>query len=373
MLTLPQLTDLERGLRDARVLSVYLAGQSRDPAARDEWRRWLDDSLREGRVAIAEEWPDQVVEFDVDVTALRTRLEVGDAPGRLGWVAFVAHGIVLHAGPLPAPMPAWVGWDLGIHAAPYLRALKQLRPAYVALVNSERVRILRYLDGSLEALEVVGAAHRGREPAHMGDAPAPGFHQGTRGTTATDENERHRVDAMHRMATAAADRLRELAGDEGWILLGGTPAARGLVCAALPERLVPRTLVVPELHDGASDAALLRAVESGVSEIRDARDLALIEEVLAGRDANRASAVGADATRQALEMHAVRELLLSHEFVRAHGDEADAAVRAALDQGAAVEEVSGPAAERLDGEAGGIAAQLRFGMPTGATPREDVS
>jgi hypothetical protein len=72
-----------------------------------------------------------------------------------------------------------------------------------------------------------------------------------------------------------------------------------------------------------------------------------------------------DATRRALAGRAVQELFLSHRFLDEHADEADAMVRAALDQGAAVEEVSGAAAERLDHDGGGIAARLRFVPPLG--------
>jgi hypothetical protein len=58
-------------------------------------------------------------------------------------------------------------------------------------------------------------------------------------------------------------------------------------------------------------------------------------------------------------MESVHELLVTHTYLDNHAADAEEAVRAAFDQGAAVEEISGRAAELLDAK-GGIGAELRF-------------
>ncbi len=65
-------------------------------------------------------------------------------------------------------------------------------------------------------------------------------------------------------------------------------------------------------------------------------------------------------TRRALEARAVHELLLTSQFIEQHPSEAEEVVRAAFDQAAVVEHVSGEGAGRLDMGAEGIGATLRF-------------
>jgi hypothetical protein len=368
VLTLPQLIDLERSLRGERVLNVYVGGRASDPAARAEWRIRLDDELRATRDSLGDAPRGEREGFDRAVAHLRERLPEGSAPGARGWVAFVTADGVRYAEELPVPMPAHVAWTTGMYVAPYVRALKQLRPVLVAVVNSEEARLHRYRAGTLEALDSVRAVRHGGAVYHMGDAPRQGFHPGTRGATGTDEAERRRLEAIHHLASTTADRLTALAGDDGWIVLGGTPEPLGILRAALPERVNERVLTVPTLHDGASEAEVARAAEAGASVLRNAHDLALIEQVLERRGVRGLGAAGVDATRRALAGRAVQELFLSHRFLDEHADEADAMVRAALDQGAVVEEVSGAAAERLDHDGDGIAARLRFAPPAGEVP-----
>jgi hypothetical protein len=62
----------------------------------------------------------------------------------------------------------------------------------------------------------------------------------------------------------------------------------------------------------------------------------------------------------------VRDLYVTHRFLEDHAAEAERAIRAALDQDASVEEVSGQAAERLN-EHGGMAVGLRFRDRHGST------
>ena len=81
--------------------------------------------------------------------------------------------------------------------------------------------------------------------------------------------------------------------------------------------------------------------------------------------------LGPGATHHALQQLRVRELYLTPRYEEDHAAETEVAVRAALDQGASIEQVSPAVAARLD-TYGGIAARLRYHLveSAAATPEE---
>ena len=93
--------------------------------------------------------------------------------------------------------------------------------------------------------------------------------------------------------------------------------------------------------------------------LRDEVDLRRIAEIIDNGAPDGGGSLGPDATRVSLEQLRVRELYMTRRYVDEHAAEAEDAVRAALDQGASVEQVSGAVAARLD-EYGGVAARLRY-------------
>ena len=97
----------------------------------------------------------------------------------------------------------------------------------------------------------------------------------------------------------------------------------------------------------------------GASTLRNAVDAARIAEIADSDGATGLGAMGPAATRETLDQRRVRDLYLTHHYLENHAAEAEDAVRSAIDQGAAVEEVSGAAAEALDSR-GGMAARLRY-------------
>ena len=98
---------------------------------------------------------------------------------------------------------------------------------------------------------------------------------------------------------------------------------------------------------------------TSASTLRDAFDAKRIEELAGLAAAQGLGVMGPADTRMALSQSSVRELYLTHRYLQDHASEAEEAIRAALDQDATVEEVSGHAATLLD-EHGGMAAGLRF-------------
>lgn len=86
----------------------------------------------------------------------------------------------------------------------------------------------------------------------------------------------------------------------------------------------------------------------------------LVDGVIDQARAGGKGVLGRDETVAALREMRVDTLLLSRALLRDDPELADRCVGTALAQDAEVEEVSGPGAERLDEEGGGMGARLRY-------------
>ena len=313
--------------------------------------------------------------FARSVALLRERL--APTPGALGapgWAAFVTQGEVRHASALNVSVPFLVTWETGARVAPYVCALTQQGHVVVAIVDTREARLFRYRAGALEKADTLRAQAVVGPTYHMGDAPRDRFHPGTRGTTGTDAAERALRAGTDRMLAELAERLKDIAGKDGWVVIGGTPQAAIAAEAALPPALAPRALRVPTLDVRASDAEIRDRAEEAVAALRQSRQVALVAEVLERYGADGLGAAGTQATWRALDARTVQELLLTGRYVKEHAEEAETAVHAAFDQGALVEALAGAAAERLDRDGAGIAARLRFLLPSalGGTAAREV-
>ena len=131
MLTYRQLVALERSLRDARVLSVYLHGAADDPATRHVWRTDLERSLRDLRRWLAGSSHEEREAFERSVELLHTLIApyAAGLPSP-GWAGFISDGMVRDAERLPVPMPTMAIWSTGMCVAPYIRALRVTRPPF---------------------------------------------------------------------------------------------------------------------------------------------------------------------------------------------------------------------------------------------------
>ena len=270
MLTPMKLDDLRRELADTRVLSVYLDTHVTDPAMRHAWRPALITALRAARARITD--GAERVRFDRAAALLRDfSPPPGGVWGAPGWVIFASADEVHHVADLPVRPTPLAAWRDGPVVAPYLRALKQHRPVIVALVDSRSARLHRYALGRLESLEVLsvpstelaGAGYSGAT-ARAASYPAP------RGAVGTETAHRRRLAEFERLAASLGERLGQLAGDEGWVLIGGTTAWAHQAGAALPRRLEGRALVSTTLDHDAADVVIARAARRAASELRAA-------------------------------------------------------------------------------------------------------
>lgn len=369
MLTATELQRLGQEHAGTKVLSVYLDTGVTDPAMRNAWRATLVTALREARAQITSDAERD--DFDRAAALLE---DPSPAPGGVwgapGWVAFVTGEGRLHVDDLPVEPSPLVVWADGPVISPYLRALKQHRPVIVALVASDSARLYRYAWRQVEVLDERATAQEEPSGAERITAPATRATStpAARGAVATEEAQRRRHAAFQHLAAWLSERIGELAGDSGWILLGGTPEWSRLAGEALPRQLAGRMLVSTTLDHDAHTDEIAQAAESAATELRAAEGRLLVDQIVEESGGHGRAAAGVSAVQQALGAHAVDVLLLSPEFVRAHDEDAEQMVRAALASGADVEVPSGSAAERLDQAAGGIAARLRFTIDESTRP-----
>lgn len=363
MLTPLELQELRRDLADTRVLSVYLDTRITDPAMRDTWRASLQNSIRTARGRITDD-ADRAL-FDRAAEHLREpEHPPGGAWGAPGWVAFVTPDGVRYVSDLPVRPATVADWRDGPVIAPYLRVMKQHRPVIVAMVESRAARLYRYSWGRLEMVEELSAPAEESPGAERITAPAPrgGSQPAARGAVGTDAVQRHRQAAFQRLASTLADRIAQLARDDGWILIGGSTEWARQAGEALPRRLEKRTLVSTALPHDATDGDIKDAAKEAATELRGAQGRVLVDELMERSGAHARGASGTDAVRRALDARAVDLLLVTPDFIGAHEAEAEELVRTAMGQGADVEIPSGDAAARLDHAASGVAARLRFAV-----------
>lgn len=372
MLKPTELRELWRDLADREVLSVYLDTRVTDPAMRDAWRPALQTAVRAAGAHITGAAERQ--RFERASAHLR---EPSSPPGGVwgapGWVAFATEDGLRYAGNLPVQPSPIAAWRVGPLVAPYMRALKQRHPVVVALVESRTIRLYRYAEGALKHLEELkapaeDASNNGSTPTM---APRGSALPAARGAVGTEVAARRRHTTFNRLAAQFADRVGALAGDEGWLLIGGTTEWAHLAQEALPKRFDGRALVSTTLNHDASDPQIIREAKNAATELRGARGRELVGELLDRAGSHSRAAVGVPAVQRALRASAVDLLLVSPEFIRDHEEIAEAAVRLAVEQGATVEVPSGEGASKLDQAATGIAARLRFSID-GAPAEEDT-
>jgi Bacterial archaeo-eukaryotic release factor family 10 len=360
MLTHTQLVALHRSLRDERVLSVYIDGTATDPATQRSWRMQLNHGLTDLRTWLEGSSHNEREEFEKCVRVLDATLERFPVSiGAPGWAAFITKEGVRDAQQLPAPVPTLAVWSTGACLAPYMRVLKQSRPVFVVITDATKAGLYRYHVGKLTHVETIRAHHVVEPALHMGGPPRQGFHTGTRGSAGRDSAQRSLLSGRDRMLAETVARIGALAREDEWILVGGIKRVAAHLAQDFASVAPNRVLELPSLDVHLSEAEIARAAAAGASALRDAFDARRVAEISEKAGAHGLGVIGATDTEAALGQASVRELYITHRYLEDHGADAEAAVRAALDQDASVEEVSGQAAEQLD-SLGGMAASLRF-------------
>jgi len=367
MLTREQLVTLHRSFRNERVLSVYVDGSAKDPAKQRAWRVELDNGLNDLQSWVADSSHEEREQLNRCISLLDGAMAgLSAGVGTMGWVAFIAAGRLREVHHLPVPVPTLAIWSTGPCVAPYVRALKETRPVVVAVADARKVKLLYYCVGKLDRVETLRAHHTVDRPSHMGAPPTQGFHAGTHGSAGHDSAQRSLLAGRDRMLAEAVGHIHDLAGPEGWIVLGGIPRVVTRLAHDLSGSFPDRVFLSDGFDVHATGAQIAKAAREGASALRNAADARRLAEISDLAQAGSVGTIGPTTTWRALENSCVHELYLTHRFLEEHRADAEDVVRAALDQDALVEEVSGEAALQLD-EQGGIAAHLRYrtGEPEG--------
>lgn len=368
MLTPTQLNELVRELGNTRVLTVYHGARVTDPAMRHSWRAALGAALQPVRNGITDEA--ERAEFDRAAAYLDDPWPpIEGVWGMKGWAAFLTPEGARYAGSLPVQPPTLAAWRYAPVITPYLRAFKQHRPVIIALVDSRSARIYRYALGELQELPEMALSVPDVEPGAP-DRPQPKggpSHPGARGSLDTESLQRRKEKSFQRLATALASRLVELAGDDGWILIGGTPEWARHAGDAIPASHSPRVLVSTALDHNAHGKELGEAAKHAASELRSQQGHDLVDRILERSGDGGRGASGVPRVQRALQAGAVDLLVLSPHFLNRTDIDVEELVRAALARGADIEVLSGSAATDLDERSDGVAARLRFPIDSRAS------
>jgi peptide subunit release factor 1 (eRF1) len=153
--------------------------------------------------------------------------------------------------------------------------------------------------------------------------------------------------------------LKEQAGSDGFIVLGGTTE----VVSALSkqtEAFGDRRLERVSMSLDHTLAQVKSHMEEAASEITRRVQTRLLDQVVDAARSGGKGCLGIQATKEALREARVDTLLMSRTLMQRDPDLADHFVGAAFEQGALVEELSEDGATRLDAAGEGVAARLRY-------------
>jgi hypothetical protein len=369
VLTPTQLNELVRELGNTRVLTVYHGARVTDPAMRHSWRAALGAALQPVRSGITDEA--ERAEFDRAAAYLDDPWPpIEGVWGMKGWAAFLTPEGARYAGSLPVQPPTLAAWRYAPVITPYLRAFKQHRPVIIALVDSRSARLYRYAVGELQELpELALSVPDTAEPGAQERPPAKGgpSHPGPRGTLDTEALQKRKSANFHRLATSLASRLVELAGDDGWILVGGTREWARHAGEAIPSTHAERVMVSSTLDHNAHENEIAEAAKHAASELRSAQGHELVARILERSCDGGRGASGVPTVQRALQAGAVDLLVVSPHFLNRNDIDVEELVRAALARGADIEVLSGSSANELDERSEGVAARLRFPIDKRAT------
>lgn len=368
MLSRDQLAELYRGLQQEKVLTVYVDGVGNDPAERRVWRRRLDQELEREEHRLQRMDSEDLSGFKAAEEQLLKELDGYQAalPTK-GWVGFATAEDIRHVETLPVQVPNLVRWEDGPRLAPYIRGLKQLRPMGIALVDSRRSRIFLYKEGQVQEVGDLRADTFMGDLMDLSGPQRTGRFSGARGETATDAAQRYLEKGTIQMLRTVRDQCFDLIQPDGFLLIGGDQEAVAALRPMLPRHLDKRILENPSLFVGMSMAEVKAAAAEGASTLSKLRQDALLDQITEQAYSGGNGSLGAEETVLALREARVDILALSRGFVEANPDLADQCVSEALQQGADVRVFSGPPANRLDAEGGGVGARLRYRWRTEET------
>jgi hypothetical protein len=162
------------------------------------------------------------------------------------------------------------------------------------------------------------------------------------------------------MLKQVAELIPAEAGGDGFVVIGGLHEVISSMVSRLHKSMNGRVHEDVTLNFDMSVADIRKATEQAASKLSEQRHAELVAALIdTARSGGRAS-LGREATEVALLDRRVEFLILSRELAAREPEYVDECVGRAFEQSAEVEEVGGTAGARLDAEADGIGARVRF-------------
>ena len=135
-----------------------------------------------------------------------------------------------------------------------------------------------------------------------------------------------------------------------------------LIAPTLEEIAGDRMIISSEIKMTSTDAELRAAVTSALEQLREQKQMDLVNGLLSGDRHPELNVLDRKALDEALTLRNVDTLVLSRRWMTEHTDAAESLVQRALAQSAAIEIANGEAGAALDAGCGGVAAKLRFSV-----------
>jgi hypothetical protein len=374
------------------VLSLYVdASPDRAAGVRPGWHIAAENALRAVRARIDSERPPD------RARALRARLMRFDGVTR-EWLYARGGGrgralfLPLGGGTpiaiaVQMRLPDLVMLDQTAHVAPLLAAFDAGRPAGVAVASRARVRVLEQRLGSTDELMVL---EFDEVTSEWGEIRGAGLANTAvrRPTASARDHYRHRMDERRAwFLQSAGDRLAELAVERGWdtVALCGDRRLTDAVGSRLGADRRIEMVTLAESMDWYSASEVGAAVAAALDRTRSDRQAALASRALDAARGGGSATLGLSQTLPALNEGRVERLLVDMACERrgsrlpdgrlatagellpgadpreqTHDDHlTERMVERALETGAGVTPVDGPAAGLLEAH-DGVAAMLRW-------------
>lgn len=246
---------------------------------------------------------------------------------------------------------------------PLLWALEEYARYMIVMIDREKVRLLTASLNQPEPgekmhfeLDDYDFAERPQMPPTSGQ-PGEMLRQGNMREAYEDMIDAHR----QRFFRDAAERVMEVAEarDVHGMVLGGNEEEAHRLRELLHSEFRPLVIDVQSIPRHLADHAILKQVQPAFLKHERAKENEMVDRVLGVAHAGGKATIGATAVKRALDEQRVELLLLPFPVDNA----TDALAYKALRNNAKVELVGGEAAQKLT-EAGGVAADLYYELPT---------
>jgi stalled ribosome rescue protein Dom34 len=202
----------------------------------------------------------------------------------------------------------------------------------------------------------------------MGSAPRQGFHQGTIGETLTDRAQRRQRDARQHLATQAHHRVNSLLEGQGLLVICGPSEVTHHFVSDLLPAIAQRTICTTELAPEASDADRIQHVREALETLRSNRQLAWFMALRERLYIDRHAALGLQSVKSAIAMGAADHVIMTEAFIKTYPVDAERLVQNVVLHGASVSIIAENVAALVNRDAEGIAAELRYAVPTVTPP-----